>query len=131
MNGNRTKHEHFVVDIGKAGVLLIEALTQIFRPPFRWKLYIKQMEFIGNKSLSFGKMYCWAKCDSQNKEIIQEILETPGVISTCIIINEIRLEDVLRKKEVFDRNIIDPVWNLLFYIQQSDHQIFCKIQELA
>lgn len=38
--------------VGRAGLLLAEAIAQIFQKPFRWKLFFKQMEFIGNKSLS-------------------------------------------------------------------------------
>ena len=36
---------------GVAGVLLIDALKGMVAPPFRPKLFAKQMEFIGNKSL--------------------------------------------------------------------------------
>ncbi|MGK0290731.1 MAG: phospholipid/cholesterol/gamma-HCH transport system permease protein, partial [bacterium] len=38
--------------LGKAGFLFIEAIIFIFMPPFRWKIYFQQLEFIGNKSLN-------------------------------------------------------------------------------
>jgi phospholipid/cholesterol/gamma-HCH transport system permease protein len=41
-----------VQQMGRAGLLFSEAVVQMFRKPFRWKLFFKQMEFIGNKSMS-------------------------------------------------------------------------------
>lgn len=38
--------------LGKIGFLLVEAFICLFKPPLRWRLYLKQLEFIGNKSLS-------------------------------------------------------------------------------
>jgi phospholipid/cholesterol/gamma-HCH transport system permease protein len=37
--------------LGLSGIQFWEAVTQAFRRPFRWQLLLKQMEFIGNKSL--------------------------------------------------------------------------------
>ena len=37
--------------LGKFGLLFSRAVTLTIRPPFRLHLFIKQMEFIGNKSL--------------------------------------------------------------------------------
>lgn len=37
---------------GRAVTLLFLALVRIFMPPVRWKLYFKQLEFIGNHSLT-------------------------------------------------------------------------------
>ncbi len=38
--------------LGRIGLLLIESLRVMFLPPFRWRLYTKQLEFIGNRSLT-------------------------------------------------------------------------------
>ncbi len=38
--------------LGKIGVLLCESILALFVPPFRFKIFIKQLEFIGNRSLS-------------------------------------------------------------------------------
>ncbi len=37
--------------VGTAGLLFVETIFFLFVPPFRWTLFFKQMEFIGNKSL--------------------------------------------------------------------------------
>ena len=39
-------------ELGKAGLLFFEAVQNIFTRPFRFKNYIEQLEFIGNKSLN-------------------------------------------------------------------------------
>ena len=38
--------------LGKIGALFFESIFGLFVPPFRFKLFIKQLEFIGNRSLS-------------------------------------------------------------------------------
>lgn len=40
-----------VLTLGRVGFLCGEAVAAIFKPPFRPKLFTKQLEFIGNKSL--------------------------------------------------------------------------------
>jgi len=42
---------HQVLTLGRAGFLCAAAVAALFRPPFRWRLFTKQLEFIGNKSL--------------------------------------------------------------------------------
>lgn len=37
--------------MGLCGMQFGEAVKQFFKPPFRMKMLVKQMEFIGNKSL--------------------------------------------------------------------------------
>ena len=37
--------------LGLCGIQFWEAIRQLFRKPFRFNLLVKQMEFIGNKSL--------------------------------------------------------------------------------
>lgn len=37
--------------MGLCGIQFGEAVQQAFKPPFRMQLLVKQMEFIGNKSL--------------------------------------------------------------------------------
>ena len=37
--------------VGTAVLLAFEALTWLFRPPFRWRIYLQQLEFIGAGSL--------------------------------------------------------------------------------
>ncbi|HEX7926694.1 MAG TPA: ABC transporter permease, partial [bacterium] len=41
----------YLQQLGVCGMQFGEAVTQAFRKPFRWELLLKQMEFIGNKSL--------------------------------------------------------------------------------
>ena len=46
------KHFQKSIDgVGRATLLLFEASYALVIPPFRFKLFLKQMEFIGNKSL--------------------------------------------------------------------------------
>lgn len=40
-----------IVGVGQAALLLAEAMIALFRPPYRFRIFFKQMEFIGNKSL--------------------------------------------------------------------------------
>ncbi|MCX8083525.1 MAG: ABC transporter permease [Calditerrivibrio sp.] len=42
----------FAIGSGRMFLLLIDAFLWMFRPPFRWKLLFKQMEFIGANSIS-------------------------------------------------------------------------------
>ncbi len=41
-----------ISSLGKIGALFCESFFVLFVPPFRFKLFIKQLEFIGNRSLS-------------------------------------------------------------------------------
>ena len=41
-----------IAALGKIGALFCESLLLLFVPPFRFKLFVKQLEFIGNRSLS-------------------------------------------------------------------------------
>ena len=41
-----------IAALGKIGALLCESIFGLFVPPFRFKIFIKQLEFIGNRSLS-------------------------------------------------------------------------------
>ncbi|MGB9731397.1 MULTISPECIES: MlaE family ABC transporter permease [Calditerrivibrio] len=43
---------NLALESGRIFLLLIDSILWIFRPPFRWKLLIKQMEFIGANSIS-------------------------------------------------------------------------------
>jgi len=38
--------------VGNASLFLIRALSQLVRPPFRWRLLLEQVHFIGSRSLS-------------------------------------------------------------------------------
>lgn len=40
-----------LVGLGRVGILFAQGVSLIFKPPFRWTIMLKQMEFIGNKSL--------------------------------------------------------------------------------
>jgi phospholipid/cholesterol/gamma-HCH transport system permease protein len=43
--------QNTILGLGLAGMLLGEAILALFRPPLRFNLFFKQMEFIGNKSM--------------------------------------------------------------------------------
>ncbi|MDT8447238.1 MAG: ABC transporter permease [bacterium] len=42
---------NWVLKLGRAGFLMGEGVSAMFKPPFRWHLYFKQLEFIGNRSI--------------------------------------------------------------------------------
>ena len=47
----RINFQQSIAGVGRATLLLLEAFSALVSPPFRFKLFFKQMEFIGNKSL--------------------------------------------------------------------------------
>ena len=47
----RVNFQQNIAGVGRATLLLLEAFSALISPPFRFKLFFKQMEFIGNKSL--------------------------------------------------------------------------------
>ncbi|MFZ9067381.1 MAG: MlaE family ABC transporter permease, partial [bacterium] len=47
----RINFQQNIAGVGRATLLLLEAFSALISPPFRFKLFFKQMEFIGNKSL--------------------------------------------------------------------------------